>query len=50
MPIYQTMFSDLKHHPRFSITMKHANLPQHVKQDWYGKQNYQREKLIVHKL
>jgi hypothetical protein len=44
------MFSDLKHHPRFSIQMKNANLPPQVNADWYGRQNYQREQLVLHKL
>ena len=50
MPIYATMFTELKHQPRFTIQMKNAQLPANVNQDWSGKQNYQREKIILQKL
>ena len=51
LPIYQTMFSDLRHHPRFDFHYKNANtLPTHVNQEWPGKQNYQRERIILQKL
>ncbi|CAF0789210.1 unnamed protein product [Brachionus calyciflorus] len=51
LPIYQTMFSELKHHPRFTFQLKNnLVLPNHVNQDWPGKQTYTREKQILHKL
>jgi hypothetical protein len=50
MPVYETMFTELKHQPRFTIQMKNAKLPAQVSQDWHGKQNYQREKLILQRL
>ena len=51
LPIYQTMFSELRHHPRFDFHYKnHNGIPSHVNQEWAGKQNYQREQAIVQKL
>lgn len=45
------MFSELQHHPRFSIQLKNnLILPNHMNQEWSGKQNYTREKLILQKL
>ena len=51
LPIYQTMFSELRHHPRFDFHYKSMNtLPSHMNPEWPGKQNYQREKVILQKL
>lgn len=51
LPIYQTMFSELRHHPRVDFHYKNYNgIPKHVNQEWAGKQNYQREKAIIQKL
>ena len=45
------MFSELRHHPRFTFQMKTAHgLPSHISQEWSGKNNYQREKMIVQKM
>lgn len=51
LPIYKTMFSELRHHPRFNFQYRtqHA-LPEHMaNRDWPGTQNYLREKLIIQK-
>jgi hypothetical protein len=51
MPIYQTMFSELRHHPRFNFQFKQGKaLPPITNTDWPGKQNYQRERLILQKM
>ena len=51
LPVYQTMFSELRHHPRFDFHYKNYNgIPKHVNQEWAGKQNYHREKAIIQKL
>ncbi len=51
LPVYQTMFSELRHHPRFDFHYRNYNaLPKHVNQEWPGQQNYNREKAIIQKL
>ncbi len=45
------MFSELRHHPRFTLQLKsNLVLPNHVNQEWSGKQNYARETLLTQKL
>lgn len=51
LPVFNTMFSELRHHPRFDFHYKNNNaLPKHMNQEWQGKQNYQRERAMVQKL
>ena len=51
IPIYKTMFSELKHHPRFQLQLKPSDVvPSHMNQDWPGKSNFQREAIILEKL
>ena len=51
MPVYPTMFSELRHHPRYTISLRPNNtLPQFVNSDWPDRANYQRERAILQKL
>lgn len=45
------MFSELQHHPRVQYQLKNYDpVPSHINQDWPGKQNFQREALILKKM
>ena len=51
MPIYKTMFSELRHHPRYTIQLHNTFvLPNHVNHEWPGRANYQRERQIITKM
>jgi len=51
VPLYRTMFSELQHHPRYQYQLKNSTvLPSHMSQDWPGRQNQQREAVILRKL
>ncbi len=51
VPLYRTMFSELRHNPRFQLRLNtNEVLPQHINREWPGRRDYQREQAIIQKL